>query len=188
MPTYQDPLNGLTESDALAEAAAVASIARAVLMTYELWHPSMTAPVRVVVDEEPMLATLEGDAPRNAGEEVLFMASRVQVQRPEESDKAESPEISLRVDNVSGYVSDALRTARESTDPAIRDATWQLIERVYASDDTTAPHRLPVFKVTPIRVGIAGATAIFTAAYRDSANTGIPAISFTPEAYPGLLS
>jgi len=187
MPTYLDPENGVELSVALAEAATYAPIGRAMLTTYELWHPSMTTPVRVVVNQEAISATLEDDAPRNPSEDVVFLASRVVHQIPEESDQAASPEILLRVDNVTGFLADALRTAREETDPLIRDAQWELIERVYASDDLTAPHILPVFKVTVRRVSMQGPTAILTAAYRDSVNTGIPAITFTPEAYPGLL-
>ena len=188
MPNYLPEENGLTLSEALAEAAYAAPITRAMLTTYELWHASMSAPVRVVVDEQPLSAVLEADAPRNPGEDVVFLASRVTHEIPEESDQAQSPEIILRVDNVTGYIADALRTARNQTDPAIRDSPWQLIERVYASDDTTAPHILPVFKTSVRRIVMQGPTAVLTAAYRDSVNTSIPAITFTPESYPGLLT
>ncbi len=188
MPTYLDAENGLSLSEALLEAATYAPVSRAMLNTFELWHASMSAPVRVVVDEQPLSAVLEADAPRNPGEDVVFMASRVTHEIPEESDQAQSPEIILRVDNVTGYIADALRIARSHTDPAIRDSPWQLIERVYASDDLTAPHILPVFKVTVRRIVMQGPTAVLTAAYRDSVNTSIPAITFTPERYPGLLT
>lgn len=185
---YLPKENGLTLSAALAEAAYGAPASRAMLNTFELWHASMSAPVRIVVDEQPLSAVLEADAPRNPGEDVVFLASRVTHEIPEESDQAQSPEIILRVDNVTGYIADALRTARSHTDPAIRDSPWQLIERVYASDDLTAPHILPVFKVTARRVVMQGPTAVITAAYRDSANTSIPAQTFTPTYYSGLLT
>lgn len=189
MTVYLEPLNGISLSAALAEAAAAAPVRRAVLTTLEAWHPSMSAAIRLVIDELPLTATLEADAPRNASESVVFMASRVSLQLAEESDRAASQEISLRVDNVTGYIADALRTARAATDPAVRDAEWELIERVYVSDDTTAPAKLPVFRTALVRVGMQGATAVFTAAYRrNSSNTAIPAITFTPEAYPGLLA
>lgn len=187
MPTYLDEENGLSLSEALAEAAVTARIDYVKLVTYEIWHPSMDVPVRFVDDWEPLAATLEGDAPRNAGETVTFGACSVQRPVVEESDKAQSPEVSLRIDNVTGVVTDALRTARASNDPDVRDAPWQLIERAYINADTTAPAVIPVFKVTLIRVAMQGPTAVFTAAYKDSVNTSIPAITFTPESYPGLL-
>lgn len=188
MPIYLDPLNGISQSEAFAEAAEAAPITRAMLGAYEMWHPSMTAPVRVVVDEVGMTATLEGDAPRNPGEDVFFKPSHIKVQRPEESDQAAAPEITLQVDNVTGYIADALRTARDDPDPAVRDAPWQLIERWYASDDLTGPAVLPVFKITPIRVTMQGPTAVFTCSYRPSVDTSIPRATFTPEAYPGLVA
>jgi hypothetical protein len=148
----------------------------------------MAVPVRLVIDEVDLVATLEADAPRNAGETVTFTASRVDAEISEESDRGQTPEIRLRIDNVTGVITDALRTARGATSPAVRDAPWQLIERTYMSDDTSAPAILPVFKVTLVSVSMQGPTAVFTAAYRDSVNTSVPAITFTPEAYPGLLS
>jgi hypothetical protein len=157
------------------------------LETIELWHPSMASSVRLVVDEVNLIATLEIDAPRNPGETVTFKACYMVIEKPEESDKAATPEVTIRIDNVSGDIADVLDTARESSDPSIRDATWQLIERVYASDDATGPAVLPTFKLTPIRVAMQGASALVTAAYRPSVNTSIPAITFTPEKYPGLL-
>lgn len=182
------PENGLSLSEALLEAAMYAPISRVMLTTYEVWHPSMTVPVRVVVDHQALTATLEADASRNPGEEVDFIPCNVSYERPEESDEAKSPEMNLRVDNITGAISDALRRARLATDPEVRDATWELIERVYASDDASGPHILPVFKVALVRVSRNDSVAIFTAAYRDSVNTSIPAITFTPEAYPGLLT
>jgi hypothetical protein len=188
MPTFLPPLNGVTYSEAYAEAAAYASITRVMLMTYELWHPVMSAPVRVVVNQEAIDATLEDTAPRNAGEEVHFIASSVQAEIPEESDGSASPTLQVHVANVTRQLKQTLDAIRESNDPTIRDARWQLIERVYASDDLTGPHRLPVFKLTVIRVATSGNRATLTAAYRDSANTAIPSATFTPERYPGLQS
>lgn len=186
MPTYADPENGLSLSEALLEAATYAPVSRVMLITYELWHPSMTSPVRVVVDHAPLTATLEADAPRNPGASVSFIPCNVTYERPVESDDGRAPEMSLRIDNVTGLISDALRRARLSDVPAVRDATWDLIERQYASDDTTGPAILPVFKVKLTRVTRNDTSAVFTAAYRDSVNFSIPAITFTPESYSGL--
>lgn len=188
MPTMTPPENGLSLSEALLEAAMAAPINRVMLTSFEVWHPSMLAPVRVVVDHQALEATLEATAPRNAGETVTFIPCNVTVDQPEESDSAKSPEINLRVDNISGLISDALRRARLATDPAVRDAPWQLIERLYASDDTTGPAILPPFTVSLIRVSRNDAIAIFTASYTDSVNVSVPAITFAPPYYAGLLT
>lgn len=188
MPTYLDPLNGISLSEALAEAAVYAPITRVILQTLELWHPVMTAPVRVVVNTEAITATLEASAPRNGGEAVTFIASQIQVDLPEESDKPESPSLVVTVSNVNLQIKRIIDAIRASSDPAIRDARWELIERVYVSDDLSAPHKIPVLKLTAIRAQMQGELAAFTATYTDSANTSIPATTFTPESYPGLLT
>lgn len=188
MPTYRGPLNGLSMSEALAEDAQSAGVTRVKLSTLELWHPSMTEPVRVVIDPTPLLATLEDDAPRNAGEEVSFTPCYVEFPPREETEANGPMEVDFTISNVNQLVSEALTLARESDDPAVRDALWQVIERVYMSDDTDAPHVLPVFKITLARVTLAGGTAVFTGAYRPSSVTSIPAITFTPQYYSGLLS
>lgn len=186
MPEYLEPLNGVSLSEAMAEAATYAPITRAILTTLELWHPIRSSPVRVVVNPEGINATLEGDAPRNPGEEVPFIASNVQVELPDESDQSESPELRVRMSNVTRQLKGVLDSIRDSEDPDIRDAQWQLIERIYASDDLTGPARLPVLSLALKRVQIQGNTAELVAAYRDSANTSIPAQTFTPESYPSL--
>lgn len=187
MPIFLPALNGVSYSEAYAEAAAYARIDRVILSTYELWHPVMSSPVRIVVNPEPIDATLEATAPRNAGQEVHFIASSIQVDVPEESDESKSPTLDVHVANVTRQLKQTLDAIRASSDPAIRDATWQLIERLYASDDLSGPHRVPVFKVTVIRVHIEGNRATLTASYRDSANTAIPTSTFTPEKYRGLV-
>ncbi len=182
MPTYLDPLNGVSLSVALAEAAAIAPITRVMIPTYELRHPSLATPVRVAANHEDVLATLEDDAPEDASTEVEFLACAVSIGRPEESDTAASPSISLTINNVSGLMSDALRTARGSAVP------WELTERVYASDDTSAPAVLPVLTLTMTSAEIDGTTVVLTCSYGDPANLSVPAITFTPAEYPGLAA
>jgi hypothetical protein len=187
MPTYLEPFHGVTQSEALALAATAAPVNIVELLTYEMWHPSMEVPVRIVSDSQTLLATLEADAPRNPGEEVEFLPARVSLQRATESDRTSAAQVALAIDNVSELITDQLRAARLSEDPAVRDALWQVIERVYTNEDTSAPHKLPPLRVTLRSVVTNGATSTFTAAFRDSTNLSVPAITFTPEAYPGLL-
>lgn len=180
MPTYLPPRKGVTFSEAYAEAAAYAPVRRAMINTYELWHPTLPEPARIVNQFEDVIATLEADAPRDAGMPVLFMASVVSASRSEESDEAATPSVDVVIDNVSGLLSDALRLARES------DVPWQLIERVYASDDLSGPAQLPVLVLTFTDSTMDGTTAILKASYGDPVNVAVPRITYTPAEYPGL--
>ncbi len=180
MPTYLEPLHGVSLSEAYAEAAAVAPIQRVMLRTYELRHPSLAAPVRIVADQQALFATLEDDAPEDPSAEVEFLASAVEIDLPEESDTAESQTVKLRLDNVAGLMSEALRAARGSRVP------WELTERLYASDDTTAPAILPPLTLVLSSVSLDVSTAVLTASYGDPANVAIPRATFTKRDYPGL--
>lgn len=180
MPDYLPPLHGVSISEGLAEAAAVAPVARAMLSTYELWHPTLAEPVRIVNDHAHLLATIEAGAPRNAGEQVWFLACPVTATRPEESDTAASPEVTLSVANVSGALSDALKAARGSLVP------WSIIERVYASDDTSGPAVLPPLTLALTAATLTAAGASVTASFSDSVNSAVPRASFTSTQYPGL--
>jgi hypothetical protein len=183
MPTYNDPIKGVSLSEALHEAAVTAPVDRNMLNTFELYHPVGTSdgPIYVVNDNEDLLATKEADADRDAGEEVTFMAGYVRLERPEESDQAATPELALAVDNVSGAFSDALRLARDSLEP------WELIERVYASDDTSGPAILPPMRLYLSSVTLTDRTASMTASFGDSLNVAVPKTTFSRSEYPGLV-
>lgn len=182
MPTFAPPLSGLSLSDALKEQAEMAPVDDVVLYAYELWHPTFDAPIRVVSDMEPLTAALESDAPRNPGEEVEFMPTSIGVTRPNEASEGQKPEVSLTIENVTGFVAAALRAARDSRD------LWEVIERVYLPSDTSGPHVRPVFRFTLDNISYNETTCTFTASFADPVNVQIPALTFTPEAYPGLVS
>jgi hypothetical protein len=188
MPTYLDPVSGLSLSQALVQAATAAPAHRARLCCYELMHASRTYPIRVVNDTVPLVATLEADAPRDASSEVTFSACRVSADIADESPDSPAGQVDLRIDNVSGHIMDMLRSALNHPSAAVRAAPWELIERVYVSDETDGPAILPVFKVTPIRVTVSGAAAVISCRARNPSNRSIPAITFTPESYPGLVA
>lgn len=171
---------GVTLTEALQEAAAIAPIGRAMLLTWEMWHPSLAEPIRFVDDNAALMATLEATAPRNAGEEVEFLACPVSMERPTESDSEASPTVSLSRPDISGILKDALDAARGSLEP------WSLIERVYASDDTSTPAKLPPMSFELTSAEISGAAAKLTAMMDDDGNVSIPRITFRREHYPGL--
>lgn len=171
---------GVAYSEAMLEAIAFAPIDRAMLYAYELWHPSLAEPIRFVNDKADLLATLESDAPRDPGSEVEFIACQVAFERPEESDSSASPTIKMSRPDVGGLLKDALDQTRDSLEP------WTLIERVYASDDTSLPCQLPVLALELKSADIAGAEATIEAQFDDDANVAVPRITFRRSQYPSL--
>ena len=180
MPTYNTPLRGVALSVAYAQAAAVAPIGRVMLWAYELWHPTLLAPIYFVTDRVDATLTLENTAPRNPGTAQVHLACLLDLQRPEESDTAQSPELTLTREGISGILSSALATARGSLVP------WELIERLYASDDLTAPAKLPVATYNLSGATISGTAASVKASYADFGNVSVPRLTFRREEYAGL--
>lgn len=171
---------GVTLKEALQEAAATAPLGRAMLYAYELWHVSLAEPIRFVNDKADLMATLEADAPRDASTEVEFIACPLDLSRPEESDTAASPSVSLSRPDVGGLLKSALDRARGSLEP------WTVIERLYASDNTSGPAMLPPLTYELSAADIAGAAGKLTASFDDDANEAIPRITFRRDEYPGL--
>ena len=181
MATYLPPRKGVRLSQAAAEAIAVAPLQRAMLYCYEVWHPTMAEPIRVVRDYVPLMATLEATAPRNPGEEVEHLACSVSVERPEESDASSAPQVSFVIANVNGLLKQALDAARGSRE------VWEVIERVYASDDTSEPAVMPPLTLTFTSADMKGGMATLTAGFGDDpVNKSIPALTFKPEEYTSL--
>lgn len=171
---------GVTLAQALQEAVASAPLNRVMLYAYEPWHASMAAPLRFVNDKADLRARLEADAPRDAGDAVEFLACPLTIERPEESDTAASPTVTLGRADVGGILKSALDTARGSLEP------WTLIERLYASDNTSAPVLTPPLNYELTAARVAGAAGQLTAGYDDDANEAIPRITFKRDEYPGL--
>lgn len=182
MPTYRTVKNGVQLSQALAEAAAVAPVGRAMLVALELRHPALLNPVRIVHNHEAIFATLEAGAPVGAGTTVEFMATFMEVTEPEESDTAATPEITVTLDNVGGLASEALKLARDSLVP------WELTERLYASDDLSGPAMLPPLTLECTSARIAGNQLVLTASFGDHTNVAIPRLTFKAEEYIGLTA
>jgi len=183
MPTYKPARHGVELSQAVHEAAVLAPTSRVMLDTFELYHPLGTpdGPVYVVNNDDDYTATIESTADRAASEEVTFLKSGIKPTFPEESDQASMPEISLTLSGVSGVLSDALRTARGSLDP------WELIWRIYAHDEPSAPAKLPPLSLLVTAVDMDGETVKITASFGDSVNVAVPRITFKRTEYPGLV-
>lgn len=186
MPTYGTPVNGVAFSEAYAEAIATARIDRIMLPTYEIgyygdeWDGAFA--VRIVNDHTDLLATLEGSAPWNAGEEVLFVSMPVEVSGPDESDSSQTPSIMIAIDGVSSLLVEQLDRAISNLVPVT------ITERIYASDDTTAPAVLPVLVMTLRDVKVTDTRVTARAVFYDPSNRGFPREEYTQAAYPGLTA
>lgn len=180
MPDYRDPLHGVSYSEAYAEAMAVAPIGRAMLYALELRHSELAAPIRLVLNDADIDATLEDDAPEDASTEVTFTAMQFGIQLPPESDDAASPGVQLWIDGVSALVAGEIEPAAKTLEPI------QMLLRVYASDDLSGPAVLPVLAMELRGVEVDESRVTATAAYGDFANARFPGKTFTRGEYPGL--
>jgi hypothetical protein len=150
------------------------------LHTFELFHP-LSGRHRFVADQVDLVATLEADAPADAGVAVEWLAAPLTIVRPEESDTAATPEIAISLDNVAGIMSGELKKARGSLVP------WELTERIYASDDTSGPAVLPPTTMLLASVDLVADAVILRASFGDPANVSVPALTFKRSEYPGLV-
>lgn len=176
MPTYLDAQHGVSLSEAYAEAAASAPAERLMHYTYELSHPLFDERICIVNDFENLTATLEG------GDTVDFIACPVDVVGPDESDARKSPTISVKIDGVSSIVVGQLDKALGSLDKIT------ITERVYASDDLSAPAVMPPLTLTLISVDVGETSVTAEAGFSDPVNLGFPAKEYTMREYPGMAA
>lgn len=173
---YLDKRHGVSLAQAYAEAAASAPLERAILCTYELTHPSFEAHICIVNAFEGISARLE------TGEMVDFVACPVEVIPPAEKDDAEIPSITVNIDGVSAIIAEQLEQAARGSD------LIQITERIYVSDDLSAPAVLPPLCLTLQNVTITSTRVSAQARFTDPSNTGFPKKDYLPREYPGLLA
>lgn len=188
MPTYLPPHAGVSYSEAYAEAITVASSHRVLFDTIEMRHPEFRdeadAPyaIRVVADYEPLQATLESDAPMDAGAAVTFEPVPFELSGPDETDDSTAPSVQLAIDGVSRLVVGQLDRAVQSLAPV------EVTMRVYASDDTTAPAMLPVLHMTLTDVEVGETRITARAVHYDPANRSFPRALYTVATNPTLAA
>lgn len=188
MPSFRSPINGVAFSAAYAEAISVAPITRVMLPTYEMRHPLFVdengTPYtpRIVNDHADLTATLEADAPVNAGETVTFTALPVEVSGPDESDSGQTPAITFAIDGVSQLLVRQLDFALSSLVPV------ELTERIYASDDLSGPAVTPVLTMTLRDVVVTDTRVTARAVFYDPSARGFPRAEYVSAQYPGLIA
>lgn len=180
MPTYRPANYGIQLSEALAQAAAVAPVSRAIISCLEFRHPSV-APVRLCANTTDLTVTHEAGAALNPSAAAEYLAAPITVGIPEESPGAGAPQIVVTVAHINNAIREALEATRGSLEP------WTVTERLYASDDLSGPARLPPLTLEVLQVEFPGGpVASITCGYSDPANRAVPRLTFRSSQYPGL--
>lgn len=172
---YQDEKFGLSLSDAYAEAAASSPVDQVIMYTYEITHSTFGEDRILIVNQFQSL-----DATLETGEEVTFIPCPVMVTAPEQSDNGASPSINVQIDGVSGILAARLDAAMGTFEKI------GIIERVYVSNDTSAPAIMPPLSLVLQDVEVNETTVTATAAYDDPVNKGFPTKDYNIRQYPGL--
>lgn len=126
-------------SDAIKEAYATAPTDTVIVETIEWLHPSFVdgsgnpASYRIAVNQPDCTCTLEGDAPMDGGDPVLFTGMAVEYSKPEIT-----PEMDVRssivVDNVGGFLLDGIERAADDGSPVTqiyREFLWPALDTVH---------------------------------------------------------
>lgn len=171
----------MTISPALAEAYASCPATVAELSTVEIYHPTWSAPVRLVRDRIDLVATLEAGAPNNPSQPVTFAAFPFDFTLPKRGEGRQ--ELRLVIDNASRLLMDAIESLDLSVDQPVR-----VIYRPYLSTDLSAPHMNPPLKLAVRAIAITAQQVTLSCGYADFANRKFPRRVYRVEEFPGLES
>ena len=156
------------------EAYANADDTRITLYTLELNHPGFTEPLRIVNDNDPLIAEIED------GTIVTFVPFYFSIKFPPISEQPD-PSLTVNADNVSGFMTpylDAASRSGESIDLGFRP---YLVDE---EDDSIT--RLSYFAME-IRNASANMTSVsLTAAHINPANLAFPKELYKSDRFPGL--
>ena len=132
-----------------------------------------------MVGQIGLVARLEEDAPRNAGEYVAFLSLAFQLELPTE-DAEQLQEIDVTLDNVGREIVEHLDAANLSQLPV------EVRYRPYISSDISQPRMDPPLMVElgPVEVDVF--TAKGRARIFDIGQRAFPSESYTAKKYPGL--
>ncbi len=153
--------------------------------TIEIRHPAFVDdndnPVAVRFVNDPsgdLVATLEDDAPMNAGEQVTFCRGQFQFILPESTDQG-LPTCDIQVENVSGVLTPWLFKAVAF--PAPIEITY----RQFLTDDLSQPQFI-LSGLTAQKVSAGLLRVTCTAGFEDFLNKPFPATIYNTWDFPGL--
>lgn len=168
-----------TLSQAIKEAYASAPANVVIYHTMELWHPAFTTPIRVVRDYADLTATLESTAPRNASEDVTFIAFNFDFTKPEVS-AAGIPQITITMDNVDRSIVANIEAALGSTELV------SVIYREFISTDLSSPQNNPPLSMTIMSVMADVFKVTAVAGFPNLMNKRFPTTEYSTEVFTGL--
>jgi len=168
-----------TLSQALKEAYANAT--GVTYSTLELRHSAFDQPIRVVRDRVDLTATLESDAPANAGETVLFKAYGFDLERPEVTSTG-LPQCTIEIDNVDRVIVANIEAAMATTELV------KVTYREYLDSDLTAPQNDPPLTMTILTITADVFRIKATAGFRNLNNYKFPRTAYDVDTFPGLAA
>jgi hypothetical protein len=149
------------------------------LITIEIRHPAFDQPARLVNDFKALQATLEDDAPADAGQTVIFQSCIFDAIPPDSTDQG-LPQAILTVENVTKILMPYIKAAMGIAAPI------EFSIREYLPDDLSAPqqviHGLTATGITP---DIQRTT--IKAGFEDVLNRPVPFRLYTSTEYPTLV-
>jgi hypothetical protein len=167
-------------SAAIQEAYASAPINQVIYHTLELWHPSFSAPIRVVRDFSTIDARIEAGATRNAGEIATFVGYAFDVVPPDQTTSG-LPQCTIEIDNVDREIGAQIDAATLTGDQITA------IYRAYLSDALDdGPENDPPVELTLITVSATPFRIRATAGFPDLLNLKFPKLDYDLETFPGL--
>lgn len=187
MPIYTAPRLGISQSEAYREAIACATAGIFEIETLALYHSSFVddgnvpTAIYLVKAYEPVVATIEADAPLHAGVDVQFTPCPFKLTPPEESDSSKAPTMQLEIDNVNRMVLPYVKAASLSQEPIL------MIRRIYLSSDKSGPHEMPPPRYVLRGVSATNSSISAKAGFGDLINSSFPRQVYTRVSYPGLI-
>lgn len=179
-PSMRSPRLGVSYSEAITSAYAIAPEDEVILDTLELQHPTFLDdegnpdPQRVVNDHTALTAILE------TGDTVTFAPCYFKFTRPTEDGSTSLPEVDIVIDNVAKILLPYIQKAVSSISPVT------LIWRPYLASDLTGPHMLPVLKLTLRGIGTDLNTITAKAGFTNLSNRRYPGNEYQSNKFPGL--
>lgn len=167
-----------TLEDAQREAYAAAPTDTVLVDTLEFVHPSFSQPLRVVNDRQSLTATLEPDAPVNAGEDVTFAAFAFRLEPPEVGDGA-AAELTITIDNVSTEIGRYMAAATLGNEPV------RVIYRacIVKENEVELGAR---WEMSLVRAKANNFSVEATASFGDVINAAFPTEDYNATDFPGL--
>lgn len=173
-------------TDAITEAYAACPCDSIIYDTLEIRHPSFLddegnpTAIRVVNDNADLLATLESDAPMNAGEQVLWRKCYFKATLPSQKD-GEPAELQIEISNVTREIEGYLELAVASQIPT--EGTY----RPYLSTDLTRPHWTRPAHMTFEKVSSDVFKVTATLGHAGIWTKPVPSELYTPARFPQMI-